>query len=157
MDAFGDELSRLAASASSVRASVVVGDDGSPAAVAVDESDVADLLTQLVGVAERRGVRFPRAFGLLLKQALYFDRYRAALAPGLDGKEERAFYIFLTFGGLTRVSPPCAWRVCSVGGRPRAARRIRKAVVNACLQAIVGQDWSENREAARTRVVIGTC
>ena len=35
-------------------------------------------------MGERNGVKFPREFGLLLKQILYFDRYIQLLAPDLD-------------------------------------------------------------------------
>jgi len=37
-----------------------------------------------VDVAEKNGLKLPREFGLLLKQALYFDRYQKLLAPSLD-------------------------------------------------------------------------
>ena len=39
---------------------------------------------QLVRVADDNGIRFPREFGLLLKQLLYFDRYTRLLAPKLS-------------------------------------------------------------------------
>ena len=39
---------------------------------------------QLVRVADDNGIRFPREFGLLLKQMLYFDRYTRLLAPKLS-------------------------------------------------------------------------
>jgi aarF domain-containing kinase len=82
VDAFGRDLGALAASFRGVRASVVV--QGGAASVAVDEADVNRVLLDLVRTGERHGVRFPREFGLLLKQVLYFDRYRAILAPELD-------------------------------------------------------------------------
>ena len=47
----------------------------------------ADKITrcaQLVRVADDNGIRFPREFGLLLKQLLYFDRYTRLLAPKLS-------------------------------------------------------------------------
>jgi len=37
-----------------------------------------------IGVSENYGLRFPREFGLLLKQLLYFDRYTRLLAPSLN-------------------------------------------------------------------------
>jgi aarF domain-containing kinase len=37
-----------------------------------------------VRVGETHGIKFPREFGLLLKQVLYFDRYVRLLAPGLQ-------------------------------------------------------------------------
>ncbi|CAI5493693.1 unnamed protein product [Closterium sp. Naga37s-1] len=54
------------------------------AAVAVDEQQINTLLLQLVRVSEGYGLRFPREFGLLLKQLLYFDRYTRLLAPSLN-------------------------------------------------------------------------
>lgn len=51
----------------------------------LDESSaVATLAVEVVGVAQRNGVKLPREFGILLKQVLYFDRYTRLLAPGLD-------------------------------------------------------------------------
>ena len=41
-------------------------------------------MLQIVDVAEKNGLKLPREFGLLLKQALYFDRYQKLLAPSLD-------------------------------------------------------------------------
>jgi aarF domain-containing kinase len=35
-------------------------------------------------VSEDYGLKFPREFGLLLKQLLYFDRYTKLLAPSLN-------------------------------------------------------------------------
>lgn len=42
------------------------------------------MLLQVVDAAEKYGIRFPREFGLLLKQFLYFDRYTRILAPSLQ-------------------------------------------------------------------------
>lgn len=39
---------------------------------------------QIVQVGDTHGIRFPREFGLLLKQLLYFDRYTQLLAPSLS-------------------------------------------------------------------------
>jgi predicted unusual protein kinase regulating ubiquinone biosynthesis (AarF/ABC1/UbiB family) len=44
--------------------------------------DVEKLLSELGAVASRYGIRFPRAFTLVVKQFLYFDRYMQILAPG---------------------------------------------------------------------------
>ena len=41
-----------------------------------------------VRVSEQYGLRFPREFGLLLKQLLYFDRYTRLLAPTLNVLED---------------------------------------------------------------------
>lgn len=51
-------------------------------------SQVAGLAVEIVGVANRNGVKLPREFGILLKQVLYFDRYTRLLAPELDFMED---------------------------------------------------------------------
>jgi len=60
------------------------GPEGVIGQIAVDESQITDLVLQVVAVSENNGLRLPREFGLLMKQALYFDRYQKILAPGLD-------------------------------------------------------------------------
>jgi aarF domain-containing kinase len=81
IDAFGRDLEALATSVASVQATLVV-DSTRPGApglgVAVDETDITRLVLQLVRVGDAHGVKFPREFGLLLKQVLYFDRCVAA-------------------------------------------------------------------------------
>ncbi|CAM9305705.1 unnamed protein product [Ascophyllum nodosum] len=52
--------------------------------VDVDQETITRLLLDIVGVAENNGLKLPREFGLLIKQALYFDRYTRLLAPDLD-------------------------------------------------------------------------
>lgn len=47
-------------------------------------SNIDDAMSNLGEIAKRYGIRFPRAFTLLLKQFLYFDRYIELLAPGMD-------------------------------------------------------------------------
>merc|ERR1712151_678381 len=49
-----------------------------------DESEVTDVLLDIVDVTESNGLKLPREFGLLVKQSLYFDRYLKILAPNLD-------------------------------------------------------------------------
>ncbi|POP51273.1 ABC1 kinase family protein [Zhongshania marina] len=53
------------------------------------------LLSELGDIARKYGIRFPRAFTMLLKQFLYFDRYMELLAPGADiFQDERVdFYL----------------------------------------------------------------
>ena len=41
-------------------------------------------LLQIIEVGDKHGIRFPREFGMLLKQLLYFDRYTQLLAPTLS-------------------------------------------------------------------------
>jgi aarF domain-containing kinase len=50
----------------------------------VDERETTQIVLEIVAVAENNGLKLPREFGLLLKQALYFDRYQKLLAPSLD-------------------------------------------------------------------------
>ncbi|AMO70296.1 kinase [Zhongshania aliphaticivorans] len=45
---------------------------------------ITSLLSELGDIARTYGIRFPRAFTMLLKQFLYFDRYMELLAPGAD-------------------------------------------------------------------------
>jgi len=54
------------------------------AQIQVDNDKVTELVLEVVRVAEDNGLKLPREFGLLLKQSLYFDRYRSILAPELD-------------------------------------------------------------------------
>ena len=46
------------------------------------DDDVEKLLSELGAIASSYGIRFPRAFTLVVKQFLYFDRYMQILAPG---------------------------------------------------------------------------
>ena len=59
-------------------------DGGVSAQIGLDEREVTTILLDIVAATERHGVRLPREFGLLVKQALYFDRYTKLLAPELD-------------------------------------------------------------------------
>jgi len=52
--------------------------------VGLDETQVTELLLDLVRVTDDNGLKLPREFALLVKQALYFDRYNKLLAPELD-------------------------------------------------------------------------
>jgi len=65
---------------------VQMSPDGSTVAaqLSVDERETTMLVLEIVAVAEKNGLKLPREFGLLLKQALYFDRYQKLLAPDLD-------------------------------------------------------------------------
>lgn len=49
-----------------------------------NENEINKLMLEVVAVGERHGIRFPRAFALLLKQMLYFDRYIRILAPDMN-------------------------------------------------------------------------
>ncbi len=50
----------------------------------VQEGQINRVLFDIVAVGERHGIHFPRAFALLLKQMLYFDRYVKILAPEMN-------------------------------------------------------------------------
>ena len=43
---------------------------------------------KIIQAGEEKGVKFPRAFGALLKQILYFDRYITALAPDVSAIDD---------------------------------------------------------------------
>jgi predicted unusual protein kinase regulating ubiquinone biosynthesis (AarF/ABC1/UbiB family) len=62
-----------------VEKAVAKGDE-----VRIDESDLNDMVLQIVGVARDNGLKIPREFALLIKQFLYFDRYAQILAPGMS-------------------------------------------------------------------------
>lgn len=49
-----------------------------------NDNEINKLMLEVVAVGERHGIRFPRAFALLLKQMLYFDRYIRILAPDMN-------------------------------------------------------------------------
>lgn len=51
---------------------------------AVNDNEINRIMLDIVAVGERHGIRFPRAFALLLKQILYFDRYVKILAPDMN-------------------------------------------------------------------------
>ncbi|MCG8312712.1 MAG: AarF/UbiB family protein, partial [Pseudomonadales bacterium] len=57
----------------------VVPDEMSDLA-AINEHEVNRIMMELVSLAKRHGIHFPREFALLLKQLLYFDRYVRLLA-----------------------------------------------------------------------------
>eukprot|EP00913_Durusdinium_trenchii_P002537 g2346.t1 len=77
------------------------GDGRVVAEVALDNDQVTELLLEVVRVADSNGLKLPREFALLVKQALYFDRYTKLLAPDLDPlRDERASLCDLIAGAL---------------------------------------------------------
>ena len=50
----------------------------------MDQTQLNRLFLNLVRIGEKHGIKFPREFGLFLKQILYFDRYTRILAPSLQ-------------------------------------------------------------------------
>jgi aarF domain-containing kinase len=85
---FGRELEAVIRKISTIQPEVTIqatGDgDRLSARLTVDERETTEMVLEIVDVAEKNGLQLPREFGLLLKQALYFDRYQKLLAPSLD-------------------------------------------------------------------------
>jgi aarF domain-containing kinase len=85
---FGQELAEVINKITQLtpEINVQMSPDGSTVAarLSVDERETTMLVLEIVAVAEKNGLKLPREFGLLLKQALYFDRYQKLLAPELD-------------------------------------------------------------------------
>ncbi|MFN3605392.1 MAG: ABC1 kinase family protein [Leptonema sp. (in: bacteria)] len=52
------------------------------------EEEINKKLLTIIKVAKENGIRFPREFGLLLKQFLYFDKYIKTLAPNIKMIDE---------------------------------------------------------------------
>lgn len=51
---------------------------------AINDTEINQLMLEVIAVGEKHGIRFPRAFALLFKQILYFDRYIKILAPDME-------------------------------------------------------------------------
>lgn len=83
IDALAADISALAVKFQTIDPQVRV-DSELRAQVTVDGEAVTRLTLEIVEVGERAGIKLPREFGLLIKQALYFDRYTKILAPDLD-------------------------------------------------------------------------
>eukprot|EP00878_Enallax_costatus_P015938 GHUV01016709.1.p2 GENE.GHUV01016709.1~~GHUV01016709.1.p2 ORF type:complete len:232 (+),score=78.29 GHUV01016709.1:1630-2325(+) len=87
--AFARDLQSFFSELESLNSNLVVtanpsaGLDSVSASLEVDQAQVNRLLLDLVAIGERHGIRFPREFGLFVKQLLYFDRYTRILAPEL--------------------------------------------------------------------------
>lgn len=50
----------------------------------VNDNEINNIIMELAAIGESHGIRFPRAFALLIKQFLYFDRYVQALSPEMN-------------------------------------------------------------------------
>lgn len=84
---FGRDIERVLDRMNNVQTDITVmaTQDGRVAGrIEVNESEITDLLLELVDVAENNGLKLPREFGLLVKQSLYFDRYLKILAPNVN-------------------------------------------------------------------------
>lgn len=84
---FGKDIETVMRRIANVQTDVAVtgtADGNLGAAISFDESEITNILLELVDVTEDNGLKLPREFGLLVKQSLYFDRYLKILAPDLD-------------------------------------------------------------------------
>jgi aarF domain-containing kinase len=84
---FGRDIERVMAKIGNIQTDVTVGiarDGTAVGRLDFDESEITNILLELVDVAEDNGLKLPREFGLLVKQSLYFDRYIKILAPNVD-------------------------------------------------------------------------
>jgi len=88
IDQFSSDIEKLMVNLGSMQPDVTVtanldsGDVSS--SLDFDETEVTQVVLDMVDVAENNGLKLPREFGLLVKQSLYFDRYLKILAPNLD-------------------------------------------------------------------------
>lgn len=87
IDKFAGDIENVMKRMSTVQPDIMVAEmsDGSVAgSLNFDETEITNLLLEVVDVTEDNGLKLPREFGLLVKQSLYFDRYLKILAPDLD-------------------------------------------------------------------------
>lgn len=84
---FGQDIQRVIDRITTVQPTTTVAASSTgdiTGTISFDESEITDLLLDLVDVTENNGLKLPREFGLLVKQSLYFDRYIKILAPNVD-------------------------------------------------------------------------
>ena len=84
---FGQDIERVIRRMTQVQPTTTVSSSSNGdvmGTISFDESEITDLLLDLVDVTENNGLKLPREFGLLVKQSLYFDRYIKILAPNVD-------------------------------------------------------------------------
>ena len=87
LDKFGRDIETVMKRIASVQPDITITEmsDGSVGgSLDFDETEITNLLLELVDITEDNGLKLPREFGLLVKQSLYFDRYLKILAPELD-------------------------------------------------------------------------
>eukprot|EP00600_Ochromonadales_sp_CCMP1393_P008713 CAMPEP_0174971194 /NCGR_PEP_ID=MMETSP0004_2-20121128/9846_1 /TAXON_ID=420556 /ORGANISM="Ochromonas sp., Strain CCMP1393" /LENGTH=512 /DNA_ID=CAMNT_0016221095 /DNA_START=192 /DNA_END=1730 /DNA_ORIENTATION=+ len=88
IDKFARELQEVVDKITSMQPEITIETDefgnAVDARLNVDERETTQLVLEVVNVAENNGLKLPREFGLILKQALYFDRYQKLLAPAMD-------------------------------------------------------------------------
>eukprot|EP00980_Cylindrotheca_fusiformis_P009080 scaffold1965_cov110-Cylindrotheca_fusiformis.AAC.3 len=86
-DKFGRDIEMVLRRIATVQPDLTVAEmsNGSlVGAIDFDETEITNLLLELVDVTEDNGLKLPREFGLLVKQSLYFDRYLKILAPEMN-------------------------------------------------------------------------
>mmetsp|Transcript_13333 Transcript_13333/g.33543 ORF Transcript_13333/g.33543 Transcript_13333/m.33543 type:complete len:560 (+) Transcript_13333:164-1843(+) len=87
LDKFGSDIETVMKRIANVQPDITISEmtDGSVGgSLDFDETEITNLLLELVDITENNGLKLPREFGLLVKQSLYFDRYLKILAPELD-------------------------------------------------------------------------
>ncbi|CAB9517339.1 protein kinase UbiB [Seminavis robusta] len=102
---FGKDIERVMDRIGGMQADVTVGiaEDGTTTgSLDLDETEITNVLLELVEVTEDNGLKLPREFGLLVKQSLYFDRYIKILAPNVDVMSDSR----VALGGKLNGEPP---------------------------------------------------
>ncbi|KAL3678285.1 hypothetical protein R1sor_021241 [Riccia sorocarpa] len=114
IDNFAGDLEKIFSAVQELDSDLLVTAAGVPggattvaASLDFDEQQVNALLLEVIRVSESYGLRFPREFGLLLKQLLYFDRYTRLLAPGLNVFDDDRVQI--SAGRDTTYYPPSSY------------------------------------------------
>lgn len=110
---FASDIERVMSNLGSVQTDVTVTalNDGTlQGSLDFDESEVTNVLLDIVDVTENNGLKLPREFGLLVKQSLYFDRYLKILAPNLDVMNDERVGLgdtssFENMNGLNNLAP----------------------------------------------------
>lgn len=94
---FGKDIERVLNNIATVQPDLAVfstgRNGGIQGSVALDDQEITKVLLDIVEVTEANGLKLPRAFGLLVKQSLYFDRYLKILAPSLDVMADDRVYL----------------------------------------------------------------
>ena len=105
---FGQDIATVMQRISTVQPDITINQnsmDGSVSgSVAIDETDITNILLEIVNVTEDNGLKLPREFGLLVKQSLYFDRYLKILAPDMEGGAFGGFDSMVEEGGVQKIN-----------------------------------------------------
>jgi len=101
---FGKDIEKVMNRIGGMQADVTVGvaaDGTTMGSLNVDETEITNIVLELVDVTEDNGLKLPREFGLLVKQSLYFDRYLKILAPNVDVMSDSRVALGGQFNGAT--------------------------------------------------------